>query len=129
MLNMKIAYLRASYITYIVRTNFIYNSDYTRWVLKAVGMKFLLFTLALLEITDGFLTNILIGKNIAYEVNPLLASIAGSPSLVAVKILGALLSVALLWHIHRSSRKLAEIATTCLVLVYSSVVAWSIFLL
>ncbi|HSW57298.1 MAG TPA: DUF5658 family protein [Dehalococcoidales bacterium] len=78
---------------------------------------------------DGFLTNILIQKGIAFEGNPFLVSIAGTHSLIWLKSLGVLIAVVILWDIYRRSPRLSFWASSAFLLVYICIVAWNSLLL
>jgi hypothetical protein len=88
-------------------------------------VRILLFLLSFLMILDGVLTNILVTRNLAYEINPILANVAGRPGLLIIKLLGAILAAIILWRMYQRYRALAIAITTFFVLVYGSLVMWS----
>ena len=91
-------------------------------------MKYLLGLLVLLNISDALLTHFLVKLDIATEGNPFLAPLVGQPTFFVLKISGVLLSVVILWDIHRRYPRLAFIATSCFVAVYSMIVLWNLSL-
>jgi len=85
----------------------------------------MLLVLALLVILDGVLTNVLVGRDLASEINPILSSVAGAPGLLLIKILCAILAVIILWRMYQRYRKLAISITTGFIVFYGSIVLWS----
>lgn len=92
-------------------------------------MKLLLLCLVLFESADGAITNLLIQKDIAREVNPFLSAIAGSGNFLLLKIVGALLCAVILWRIYGNHAKLAKTCTACFVLMYFLIISWNLNLL
>jgi len=70
-------------------------------------VRVLLLILSFLVILDGVLTNILVVRNLAYEINPILANVAGRPGMLIIKLLGSILAAIILWRMYRRYRALA----------------------
>jgi hypothetical protein len=92
-------------------------------------MKYILAILIFMVIADGVLTNLLIQKDIAWEANPFLVSLAGNSGLIIFKIVGVLIAVLILWDIYRRSPKLSFWASSVFVLFYTAIVVWNLRLL
>ncbi len=88
-------------------------------------MRILLIVLALFVILDGILTNVLVARNLAYEINPILSNVAGGPGMLIIKLLTAILAVIILWRMYQRYRKLAISITTVFIIFYGSIVLWS----
>ncbi len=88
-------------------------------------MKYLLGLLAGLVILDGLLTYFLVRSGIAREGNPFLSRIVGEDNFMVLKVVGAILSVLILWDIYRRFPKLALISTSCFVVIYGAIVIWN----
>ncbi len=91
-------------------------------------MKYLLGLLAGFVISDGLLTHFLVGNGLAREGNPFLVPIVGGDTFLVLKVVGAILSVLILWDIYRRFPKLALISTSCFVVVYGAIVTWNLSL-
>ncbi len=91
-------------------------------------MKYLLGLLAGFVVADGLLTYFLVGNGFAREGNPLLEPIVGETNFLVLKVVGAILSVLILWDIYRRFPKLALISTSCFVVAYGAIVAWNVSL-
>ena len=89
----------------------------------------MLTILAVMVVTDGVLTNILIQKGIAREGNPVLVGIAGEASLVILKVAGAILASLVIWDISRRYPRVAFWTASIFLLVYTGIVAWNLYLL
>ncbi len=92
-------------------------------------MMLVLGCLIFFEIADGVLTNLLVSKGIAREGNSLLRPLAGSGTLILVKLAGVLVCVAILLDMYRRSPTLARRAATCLTALCAFVVLWNLGLL
>jgi len=84
-----------------------------------------LASLIVLVISDGLITNFLVGEGTALELNPLLRNLAGNNSLLVIKVIGALLCALILWDIYRRRPKLAMISSWCFVGAYLGIVLWN----
>ena len=89
----------------------------------------LLAALVIFVIADGLLTQILINGGWAREGNPLLVPLVGTGSFIVIKVVGALISAFMLWHIYTQRPKLALRANSCLVVVYAGIVLWNLSIL
>jgi len=94
-------------------------------------MKALLGTLIAFVILDGLLTEFLIRRGMAREVNPFLQPLVGDIGFIILKVVGALLVAFILWDIYRRFPRVAVIATWVAVVGYFGIVLWnaSLFLL
>ncbi len=89
-------------------------------------MKLALGCLIFFEIADGVLTNLLVRGGIGHEGNPLMRPLAGSGTLILVKLAGVLVCVAILLDMYRRSPTLARRAATCLTALCAFVVLWNL---
>ena len=88
-------------------------------------MKYLLGLLVAFTVSDGLLTYFLIRHGLAREGNPLLLPILGEGSFLAIKMVGTVLCVLILWDIYRRFPRLALITTSFFVVVYAGIVVWN----
>jgi threonine/homoserine efflux transporter RhtA len=88
-------------------------------------MKVLLGTLILFVVLDGLLTELLINRGAAREINPFLQPLVGDIGFMLLKVVGALLCALILWDIYRRFPKLASIATWIAVVGYGVIVVWN----
>jgi hypothetical protein len=79
-----------------------------------------------LVIADGYISQFLIMNNLGIEGNPFLVTIINSDKFLDLKILGALLSVFILWDIYRRWRNLAISASIVFVFIYTSILYWNL---
>jgi len=91
-------------------------------------MKYLLVALVIMVISDGLVTNLLIGHGLAREGNPFLVTLVGDWVFLAIKAIGATLCAIILWDIHKHWPKLALIASSLFLLVYTGIVTWNLCL-
>jgi len=89
-------------------------------------MKYLLGTLMALVISDGLISQFLVRSGLGREGNPLLETLVGEKNFLAIKALGAIICVLILWDIYRKWPKLALTATCCFVVVYTGIVFWNL---
>jgi hypothetical protein len=89
-------------------------------------MKTVLTLLAGFEVFDGLLTHFLVRNGIVEEGNRLIASVVYEGNFLLLKIVGALISVALLWYIYRRFPQIALAAASSIVIFYSAVLVWNI---
>jgi hypothetical protein len=94
-------------------------------------MKYLLGILVAFVVLDGFLTQFLIDRGLASEINPFLQPIVGETAFIVLKILGALLCAFILWDVYRHFPRVGIIAAWIAVLGYGGILLWnySIFLM
>jgi hypothetical protein len=88
-------------------------------------MNFLLGILVGLVTLDGLLTQFLVGKGAAREINPLLEPMVGDIGFMILKIVGALLCALILWDVHRRFPKVGLIATLIACVGYAVIVIWN----
>lgn len=62
---------------------------------------YLLSALVALVTIDGLMTEFLVGKGAAREVNPFLKPLVGDIGFIVLKVAGALLCAFILWDVHR----------------------------
>lgn len=91
-------------------------------------MKYLLGLLVVFVISDGLITNLLVGDGLAREGNPFLQPLVGNIGFIVLKVVGALLCALILWDVSRRYRKVALIATSCGVAFYALIVLWNLSL-
>ncbi len=91
-------------------------------------IRYLLGVLVVLVITDGIISYFFIRSGLGYEANPFLRSLIEESMFIPIKVFGAVLSAFILWDIHKHWAKLALVATSGLVAIYSGIVIWNITL-
>jgi hypothetical protein len=91
------------------------------------NQRILLGALFCLSVADGIITRFIITEGLGSEGNFWLSGLASSDALIAVKIVGTLLSVYLLWVLHYRRPRLIIGVTIALVCWYTLVVFWNIF--
>lgn len=79
-----------------------------------------------LVIADGLITEFLVKNRFATEGNPFLQRWVGGDHFLILKTVGAILATLLLWDIGRKHPKLATVATSSFVVVYTAIVFWNI---
>jgi hypothetical protein len=88
-------------------------------------MKVLLGTLIGFIILDGLLTEFLLNRGMAREVNPFLQPLVGDIGFMILKVVGALLVAFILWDVYRRFPKVAVIVTWVAVAGYGGIVLWN----
>jgi len=96
------------------------SAAYTRTLPCLLGVLFGLV------IADGYISQFLIMNNLGIEGNPFLVTIINSDKFLDLKMLGALLSVFILWDIYRRWSNLAISASIVFVLIYTSILYWNL---
>ena len=89
-------------------------------------MKYLLLGMSGLEISDGVITQFLVGNGLIQEGNPLMKSIVREGNFLMFKVVGVLLCLLILWKIYRHFPRLTLIATSSVVLFYGVVLVWNL---
>ena len=102
--------------------------------ISTLGKKKMIILLAVLVgfvILDGVLTEILMKRGVAREINPFLQPLVGDVGFMVLKVVGSLLVALILWDIYRRFPRVAVIATWIAVAGYGVIVLWntSLFLL
>lgn len=90
-------------------------------------IKNLLYTLFALVIADGLITNYLIAQEMGRELNPLLNNLVSQGNFLMLKVVGALLSIFILWHVYRKRPRISATVITGLVTLYTGIVYWNVF--
>jgi hypothetical protein len=88
-------------------------------------MKYLLGALVGLVTLDGVLTEFLVGKGAAREINPILQPLVGDIGFMVLKVAGAMLCAFILWDVHRRFPRVGRIATWIAVSGYAVIVIWN----
>jgi len=91
-------------------------------------MRWLIGTLVVLVVTDGLISNFLVGHGLGREGNPFLQTLVGEGSFLVIKIAGALVCALILWDIYKKWPKLAMISSACFVVLYAGIVIWNFWL-
>jgi len=89
-------------------------------------MKRLLILLAGFEIADGVVTHLLVRSGFVQEGNPIMAVLVREGNFLALKVIGALICVWILWLLYRRFRKVALVTTSSIVLFYGAVMIWNL---
>lgn len=92
------------------------------------NQRILLGALFSLSVADGLVTRFIITEGLGSEGNLWLAGLANSDALIAVKIVGTLLAIYLLWMMHYRRPGLVLGVTIVFVCWYTLVVFWNIFI-
>lgn len=91
-------------------------------------MKCMLALMGGLGIWDGMITHFLVGNGLVREGNPLIAPIVGESNFLLLKIIGAIISALLLWHIYKRFPILALATTSSVVIFYGAVMIWNLMI-
>ena len=86
---------------------------------------YLLLVLVAFVITDGVLTEFLIGMGIATEGNAFLAPMVGSLGFMLLKVFGAMVCALVLWDIYTRNPKLATVVAWLATAGYGIIVLWN----
>ena len=86
----------------------------------------LLVILVALVTSDGLISQFLIRGGLGSEGNPLLMNWVTEPNFLAIKIAGALLCALILWDIYKHWSKVAIIAGSVFVMLYTGILFWNI---
>ncbi len=89
-------------------------------------MLYLFGTMALLQLSDGLMTYLMVGQGWVREINPLVGRFAGDAAFAFLKITGAIVCVALLWLVSKRFRLLAIAAAALIVVFYAVVLGWNV---
>jgi hypothetical protein len=82
-----------------------------------------------LQALDGILTHCAINGGLVQEANWLVERVVGEGSFPLFKLAGAFLCVILLWFIHERFPRLALLTISTLLIFYSIVVTWNLYIL
>ena len=86
----------------------------------------LLVVLVALVVSDGLISQFLIRGGLGSEGNPFLLNWVNEPNFLSIKIAGALLCALILWDIYKHWSKLAIIASSVFVMLYTGILFWNI---
>ena len=92
----------------------------------ALRIRYLLGILVGLVTADGLISQFLIKSRLGREGNPLIEPLVGEHIFIPLKVFGAMLCAFILWDIHKRWPKLAWVATSCFVAIYSGILFWNI---
>ena len=92
-------------------------------------MKYIIILLSGLEISDGIVTQLFVGKGLAQESNPLMAPLVAAGDFMLLKIIGVLFSVLILWCLYKRFPLLAISTASSIVVFYGAVLAWNLSVL
>ena len=90
-------------------------------------VRYTLYVLFGIIVADGLLTQFLIIGGYGSEGNPLLMSLVGGESFLAIKIAGAFLATLLLWIKYNTKPRLVYTVTVIALACYTIIVYWNLF--
>jgi hypothetical protein len=88
-------------------------------------MKCILILATQFQIWDGLITQVLVNNGIAKEGNPFMRLLVEQGGFLALKILGALLCIAVLWVLYKYAPKFSLVAASSLAVFYAVVLSWN----
>ncbi len=88
-------------------------------------MKCMLILAGQFQIWDGLITQFLVNNGIAEEGNPLMRSLVEQGGFLTLKIVGALLCIAILWILYKYAPKFSLVAASGLAIFYAVVISWN----
>ncbi len=121
--------------TFVGRFHCIVRGGYPEWNLEMTDVSTiistrrficLLGTLVALVVADGLLSQFLVGSGLGTESNPFLMGWVSDSGFLYLKLAGALLCALILWDIYKSWSRLAILATSVFVMLYTGIVYWNI---
>ena len=92
-------------------------------------MKYIIILLSGLELSDGVITQVFVGKGLAQESNPLMQPLVMAGDFLLFKIVGVLLSVLALWWLYKRFPLIAISTASSIVVFYGAVLAWNLSVL
>jgi hypothetical protein len=90
-------------------------------------VRYTLYVLFGVIVADGLLSQFLVSSGYGLESNPLLMSLVGGESFLAIKISAAFLATLLLWIKYNTSPKLVYTITVVALGFYTIIVYWNLF--
>ena len=90
-------------------------------------VRYTLYVLFGIIVADGLISQFLVTGGYGSEVNPLLMSLVGRESFLAIKISGAFLATLLLWIKYNVSPRLVYGITVVALGFYTIIVYWNLF--
>ena len=97
-----------------------------RYIVKSRTMRLSLYTLFILIVADGLLTEFLVVNGHALEANPFLQAWVGQNLFLAIKISGAFLATLLLWIKYNTKPKPVYIITVVFLSFYTGIIFWNL---
>ena len=91
-------------------------------------MKYLLPVLSGLEISDGVFTDFAVKQGLVKEANPLMAPIVSEDNFLFLNVAGALVCAVILWLIYKKYPRVAQAASSAIIVFYAAVLVWNAFL-
>ncbi len=89
-------------------------------------MKYLTILLFLLVLADGLISRFLTGSGLGQEINPFLQAIINGGDFLLLKAAGSLFVGLILWDIFKKQPKVAFIAATICVILYTGILYWNL---
>jgi len=90
-------------------------------------VRYTLYVLFGTIVADGLISQFLVTGGYGLEVNPLLMSLVGRESFLAIKISGAFLATLLLWIKYSVKPRLVYTVTVVALGFYTTIVYWNLF--
>ena len=90
-------------------------------------MKAILILVAQFQIWDGLMTQIFVNNGIVSEANPFVTTLVTGGDFLPVKIASALVSISILWIMHKYFPRLTFSAASTMVAFYAAVISWNFF--
>lgn len=97
------------------------------YLVETRSIRNLLSMLFALVVADGLITNFLIAQGLGRELNPFLHILMLQGNFLTLKVVGALLSIFILWYIYKRRPHISTIIIVGSVFVYTGIVYWNIF--
>lgn len=96
-------------------------------VTQSHRLRLLLITMVALVVADGLISRFLVEHGLGYEGNPFLQTWINENGFLGIKFAGSSLAALLLWDINRRHPKLSFIGTLCIVIFYTGLILWSLY--
>jgi hypothetical protein len=90
-------------------------------------VRYTLYVLFGIIVADGLLSQFLVTGGYGLESNPLLMSLVGGESFLAIKISAAFLATLLLWIKYNARPKLVYTIAVVALGLYTTIVYWNVF--
>jgi len=91
-------------------------------------MKYLLTLLCGFEISDGIITQLLVGNGPFVEANPLMAPVVGDGNFLLLKVVGVILCALILLKLYRYFPRVTLLTTSSIVTYYGAIIGWNLSL-
>ena len=89
-------------------------------------MKYLLIPLSGFQIADGAITQFFVSNGLVHEGNPFARPIVMGGNFLLLKVIGALISAAVLYLLYKRFPRIARTAASTIVVFYSAVLLWDL---